>query len=136
MGKYFTVSELTYSSEAKKRKIDNTPPPDIKVKLNTLINNVLDPIREQWGGPINVNSGFRSPTLNRIVGGVYTSQHVKGEAADITVGSKEKNKELFDMIVGMSQAGAIQFDQLIDEKDYSWIHISHQFKNRNQILHL
>lgn len=131
--KYFTVSELIRSDTAQQKGIDNTPPPAIKVKLTSLINNLLDPIREAWGGPISVNSGYRCPVLNKAVGGVPSSQHQKGEAADITVGSPELNQQLFDLIA----TGDFDFDQLIDESHYSWIHISFAAgKNRHQILHL
>lgn len=136
MGKYFTIAELTRSSEAIKHNIDNTPPPDVRVKLNSLINNLLDPIREKWGHPIRVNSGFRCPVLNKKVGGAVNSQHIKGEAADITTGNLTENERLFNMIIAMRVAGEIQFDQLIDEKGYRWIHISFSRNNRNQVLHV
>lgn len=131
--KYFTINELIRSDTALQRGIDNTPPPSIKIKLSNLINNLLDPIREAWGGPISVNSGYRCPVLNRAVGGVPTSQHQKGEAADITVGSPKQNQKLFELIA----AGDFDFDQLIDESNYSWVHISYAAgKNRHAILHL
>ena len=131
--KYFTINELIRSDMALQRGIDNTPPPPIKIKLSNLINNLLDPIREAWGGPISVNSGYRCPVLNRAVGGVPTSQHQKGEAADVTVGSPKQNRELFELIA----AGDFDFDQLIDESNYSWVHISYAAgKNRHAILHL
>jgi hypothetical protein len=136
MAKYFTISELTHSGEASRRGIDNTPPPDVKVKINSLINNLLDPVRKEYGSPIIVNSGFRSPVLNRAVGGVANSQHVKGEAADITTGTISGNKLLFRMIQEMQKDGSIQFDQLIDEKGYSWLHVSYSSSNRNQVLHI
>ena len=59
--KYFTIPELTASAKARALGIDNTPPPGVKIKLSTLVNNLLDPIREKWGGPITVNSGYRCP---------------------------------------------------------------------------
>jgi len=131
--KYFTIHELTHSDTAHQKGINNTPPPAIKVKLTSLINNLLDPIREAWGGPITVNSGYRCPVLNKAVGGASTSQHQKGEAADITVGSPELNQQLFDLIA----KGDFDFDQLIDESNYSWVHISYSAgKNRHAILHL
>lgn len=131
--KYFTVNELIRSDTARAKGIDNTPPPAIKLKLTSLVNNLLDPIREAWGSPISVNSGYRCPVLNKAVGGVSTSQHQKGEAADITVGSPELNRQLFDLIA----KGDFDFDQLIDESDYSWVHISYSAgKNRHKILHL
>lgn len=85
MGKYFTIQELCHSRTAIKQGIDNTPPPSAKVNLIALITNCLDPIRALWGGPVIVNSGFRTPMLNKAVGGAVNSQHMQGEAADITV---------------------------------------------------
>lgn len=135
--KHFTIDELCSSDTARARGIDNTPPPGIRQKLQTLIEELLDPIREAWGGPITVNSGYRCPALNAAVGGVAISQHLKGEAADITVGDPARNRMLFDKITDMQRAGLIQFDQLIDESHYKWVHISYRAgANRNQILHL
>ena len=102
-----------------------------------MIEQLLDPIRAAWGGPISINSGYRSPALNKAVGGVSTSQHLRGEAADISVGSPAENKRLFAKIVELQKDGRIAFDQLIDESGYKWIHISYRSgANRNQILHL
>ncbi len=135
--KYFTIEELCASDTARRRGIDNRPSAAIAGKLQTLIEQLLDPIRAAWGAPITINSGYRSPKLNAAVGGVSTSQHLKGEAADITVGSTADNKRLFDKIVELQKAGRIAFDQLIDESGYKWIHISYRAgANRNQILHL
>ena len=133
--KYFTIEELCASDTAERKKIDNTPNADARLRMQRLIEQLLDPIRAAWGGPITVNSGYRSPALNKAVRGVSNSQHMKGEAADITVGSQEANKQLFDLIVELRQNGRISFDQLIDESNYSWLHIS--FKsvgNRNEVL--
>lgn len=133
MAKYFSLQELSRSATALKMGIDNTPPPDVKVRLSALINNLLDPIREEWGSPITVNSGFRSPVLNKAVGGSATSSHLRGEAADITAGSADANRRLFCMIIDSGLA----FDQLIDEKGYAWLHVSYSSAlNRRQILHL
>lgn len=133
MSKYFTREELTGSSSAAARGIDNTPPPAVLPKLAALAGNLLDPVRELNGGPIHVNSGFRCPELNRAVRGTENSQHIRGEAADITAGSPAKNRALFDKIV----ASGLSFDQLIDEQNYAWLHLSFRAgANRNQILHL
>ncbi len=135
--KYFTIDELCASKTACRRGIDNTPDAVKRQKLQTLIEQLLDPIRAAWGGPIAVNSGYRSPKLNAAVGGVSTSQHLRGEAADISVGTPAENKRLFDKIVSLRDEGRIAFDQLIDESGYKWIHISYRTgANRNQILHL
>lgn len=132
MAEFFTKSELTRSDTARIRGIDNTPTPEASDALDALMWNVLDPIRRMWGKPIIVNSGYRCPKLNAAIGGSATSQHMKGEAADITAGDPTKNKELFDMIA----QSAIPFDQLIDEKNYRWIHVSYRPNGRRNILHL
>lgn len=132
MAEFFTKSELTRSDTARILKIDNTPTPEALAALDALMWNVLDPIRRMWGKPIIVNSGYRCPKLNAAIGGSATSQHMKGEAADITAGDPTKNKELFDMIA----QSAIPFDQLIDEKNYRWIHVSYRPNGRRNILHL
>ena len=131
--KYFTISELTRSDKARELHIDNTPfSYEVVANLENLIENILDPIREAWGKPLHVNSGYRCPALNKAVGGKPTSQHLKGEAADITAGSKAENKKLFEMI---KESGLV-YDQLIDEYGFSWVHISLKKDggNRKQII--
>lgn len=129
---YFTINELTASNTAQARGIDNTPNAKTQASLTQLIENVLDPVRRIWGRPITVNSGYRCPALNAAVKGASNSQHLKGEAADITTGSSDGNRKLFEKI----SASGIPFDQLIDESGYSWIHISYSDRNRRQVLHL
>lgn len=132
--KYFTIAELTKSATASRRGIDNTPSSTIKANLTELVDNILDPLREAWGAPIIVSSGYRSPKLNRAVGGAKTSQHMYGQAADIrTVSDKPSdNKKLFDLILKLN----LPYDQLIDEYGYNWIHVSYSPRNRKQILHI
>ena len=96
--KHFTIHELTRSATADRKGIDNTPSKQVIENLTALVDNVLDPLREAWGKPIHVNSGFRSPELNRAVGGVPGSQHMKGEAADITAGSQALNRKLYILL--------------------------------------
>lgn len=136
--KHFTISELTRSATANRLGIDNTPSDAIKKNLEKLINTVLDPLREAWGAPIIVTSGYRCPALNRAVKGSKTSQHVLGQAADIkTVGDKpESNKKLFELAKKMIEDGRIVVGQLIDEYGYDWIHISTVGGHKNQILHI
>lgn len=133
--KYFTIQELTISNTAQRKDIDNTPDQKAAAALTALVTNVLDPLREAWGRPIVVNSGYRCPKLNRAVGGVARSQHTKGEAADIRTLSNRRweNEQLFKLIVQLK----LPFDQLIDEHGYSWIHVSYsEGKNRRQVLHV
>ncbi len=133
MAKYFSLEELSGSSIARQRRIDNVPDSLQAAHLEQLAVNLLDLVRETWDKPIKVTSGFRCPALNRFVGGVASSQHLLGEAADITTGSVNGNRKLFQMIV----SGDFDFDQLIDEQNYSWLHISYRAgANRHQILHL
>lgn len=130
--KYFTIKELCKSSTAVQKKIDNTPNSEIVNNLEQLVEFILDPLREKYGKPIIVNSGYRCPALNIAVKGSKTSSHLKGLAADITAGSPKKNKILFDLIIQMD----LPFDQVIDEKNFRWIHVSFSKKPRKQILHL
>lgn len=132
--KYFTISELTKSATASRRKIDNTPSATVIANLTALVDNILDPLREAWGAPIIVTSGYRCVRLNAAVGGVKTSQHTLGQAADIrTVSDKPAdNKRLFDLIVKLG----LHYDQLIDEYGYNWVHVSYSSRNRRQILHI
>ncbi len=124
----FTLEELTRTSST----YPNMPSTLEKIALKQLAVKVLQPLRDAYGKSIRVNSGYRSPLVNKSVGGVPTSQHIKGEAADITGGSKEENKVLFDLI-----KNTLDFDQLINERDYTWIHVSYKTKgNRKQILKL
>lgn len=128
--KYFTIQELTESQQGKKLGVKNIPDENSISNLKTLVERVLDPAREKYGKPIFVNSGYRSKELNDAVKGSKNSQHLKGEAADIDTGSFGENKILFEILK------EFQFDQLIDEKNLSWIHVSYSKNNRNQILKL
>ena len=95
--KYFTIEELCYSETAEKLKIDNTPTEEIKEHLKILIECLLDPLREAWGSPIIVNSGYRCPILNKAIGGVQTSAHLSGWGVDIS--PKNKKMEEFKKFV-------------------------------------
>ena len=134
MGKYFSIAELTKSETANKRKINNKPTKEVENCLNQLIDHILDPLREAYGQPIIVSSGYRCPELNKAVGGAKTSQHTLGQAADIHTKSnaKESNKQLFELIKQLK----LPFDQLINEYNYSWVHVSYSNRNRRQILNI
>lgn len=129
--KYFTFKEMIQSDTAESNGIENIPNWDQINALINLVKYVLEPLRMLYKKPVYVSSGFRSEALNEAVNGSKTSQHMKGEAADITAGSKKANRKLFELI-----KDNLTFDQLIDEFDYSWIHVSFTKNNRNQILHL
>ena len=127
--KNFTLEELTKTSTG----IENQPNKEVIAALIRLCGKVLQPAREMYRKPIHITSGFRSPAVNKAVGGVRNSQHTLGEAADITVFTKEENKKLFEII-----RDNLSFDQLINERDYSWIHVSYRSaeSNRKQVLKL
>ena len=132
MGEYFTVNGLTKGCTAQGLHIKNNPTQEVKDNLNALIDNVLDPLRELYGKPIIVNSGYRSFKLNKAVGGAKNSQHLVGQASDIRTvqNTKESNKELFELI----KNSKLPFDQLINEYDYNWVHVSYSPRNRRQVL--
>lgn len=90
--KYFSITELSRSSAAAKLHLENTPNAECIKNLEALVAHILDPARVQLGMPIKVNSGFRSPLVNKVVGGTPTSQHLRGEAADICC--KDNNRLL------------------------------------------
>jgi uncharacterized protein YcbK (DUF882 family) len=138
LSKNFTYDELVYSATAERLALDNTPNEKEVEKLRKLANEVLQPIRDKWGSPIIVTSGFRSEEVNKAVGGVPNSQHRTGEAADLKIGSKAQNKALFNFILDMVKKGELQCGQLIDEYGYSWVHISlpRVGKPNNMVLHI
>jgi len=137
---FFTIAEMEKSQIATAKGIENKIPENLEINFKTLINDVLNPIRYQYGNPITVNSGYRSKELNEAIGGVATSHHtgINGSAAaDITVGSRYNNKILFQLIYKMVKSKEISVDQLINENNYMWIHISTKLnkkENRNQIF--
>ena len=130
--KYFTIQELTKSATAQRKGIDNTPSAEVKRSLTALIDKVLDPLREAYGKPIVVTSGYRCLKLNKAVGGAASSQHVKGEAADIrsVQDTPEENKKLWDLIIELK----LPYDQLINEYGYDWVHVSYGSRHRRQKL--
>lgn len=124
--KYFSIEELSASTEARKMGIDNTPTPEAVSNLTSLVEAVLDPLRDKYGHPIMVSSGYRCPRLNKAVRlARATSQHVKGEAADIYVTRPKEMAELFSLIYY-----TLPFDQLIWERGNdeapAWIHVSYR----------
>ena len=123
--KYFCIEELTASATAQREGIDNSPTESAYHLLHVLVEQLLDPIREEWGEPIVVSSGYRCKELNALVGGAQHSHHLLGCAADIIAGNKDDHRRLFRMIVQMQQARQIKFTQLIAEDNYRWLHISY-----------
>lgn len=129
----FTLEELCTSATAKAKGISNNPGQTDVVNLCALVHNVLQPLREAMGHPIKIGSGFRSLALNRAVGGVSTSQHMRGEAADLCIdGDVAKGKRWFEYI-----RDHLEFDQLIWEKNPRtgnyWVHVSYRADGKNRM---
>lgn len=131
MAKFFTVKELTKSTTAQRKGINNIPSKEQEQNLIALIENILDPLREAYGRPIIVTSGYRCPALNKAIGGAKSSQHMAGQAADIRTieDTVAENKKLFDLV----QKLKLPFDQLIDEHNFDWVHVSYSDRNRREV---
>ncbi len=123
--KYFSINELTSSATALREGIYNRPSKCAYHLLHVLVDQLLDPIREAWGEPIVVSSGYRCKELNTLIGGVKNSHHLLGCAADIIAGNRADHRRLFKLIQQMQQQGQIRFTQLIREGNGRWIHISY-----------
>ena len=116
---HFTINELTRSATARRLGIDNTPPQWAINNLSRLIDTVLDPARELLGAPIFVNSGYRCEKLNKAVGGVPRSYHLAGRAADLTTGTIEGNRRLYQILKTLPHT------ELIWERGGTWIHVAY-----------
>ena len=134
--KHFTLEEFTRSSTAKSRGINNTVPLQFIPSLRNLCEKVLEPLREQVKEPVIISSGYRCPALNKAVGGKNTSQHMKGEACDISMEDKEKLRKWIAILMDGD------FDQLIFERNrrtgHCWIHVSCKpdtSLNRHQVIY-
>ena len=136
------MQEMVASTMARQYSIDNTPSVRAMNNLQKLCENILQPLRDRWGKPIVVSSGYRSWALNQKVGGSKNSDHMYGCAADIRCqgNNQESNKQLFDLAVEMMERGElVGVKQIIDECHYHWVHVSWQdgrTTKRNQVLHL
>ena len=128
---HFNLAEFTRSESAKRHGVSNEPTAEHLANIKTLCEKVLEPIRMKFG-PINISSGYRSKVLNHYIGGSLKSQHCEGKAADIDMDGMGSvtNKQIFDYI-----KNELEFDQLINEFNYGWVHVSYNAgNNRNQIL--
>lgn len=134
---HFMIEELYASDTAKRLGIDNKPSVQQMINLVYLAAYVLEPLRVAMNEPIKIGSGFRCKALNKAVGGVYNSQHLKGQAVDLCIdGDIAKGKKWFNYI-----KDHLPFDQLIWEhnaKGTYWVHVSFVFpdfgKNRKQVI--
>ena len=134
---HFSLRELTASSRYP--QVPNEPPAAALAWLQVLCRQVLEPTRRAWGAPLYVTSGYRCAQLNQLVGGVADSQHLLGQAADITTGDLDRNRQLLGVI--LAHAPEIAFDQCIAEQCDDrgrprWIHISAGPRHRNMVCFL
>lgn len=123
---HFELWEFVASDTAKERGIDNTPTFTVVSHLDELRREILDPMRDAWGGPLKVTSGYRSVLLNMAVGGVSNSAHITGYAADIRPTDKRRTAKFILWAIGWLLDNGIAFDQVIDEQvgGERWLHIA------------
>lgn len=138
--KYFSIAELTYSATAERHGIHNTPDVCIVDNLHRLVSSILDPLREEYGFAIVVNSGYRCHKLNKIVGGVKNSAHIDGRAADIRAVHvcRRDNMQIGNILLAHLNDWPI--DQVIFEKCDatgcpSWIHVAFSRSPRRQVIY-
>ena len=142
LSKNFTLNEFLVSNVATRRNISNQPTKEGIVEMQNLCQFLLQPIRDGLG-PLRINSGWRSIDLNKAIGGAYkivdgeyvaSSQHCKGQAADLKYVDSDgcvDNQQIWDFVI----ESGLEFDQMINEFDWTWIHISfNKGKNRKQLL--
>lgn len=136
LSKNLSLAEVIRSETAKRKGISNMPTPEHIENFKKLAENVFQPIREHFGVPIHISSGYRSKALNTAVGGSLSSQHCSGEAIDIDMdGTSITNAQIFNYI-----KENLEFDQLIAEfpvnSNPAWVHVSYESsgKQRKQIL--
>lgn len=136
LSKNLTLAEVIRSESAKRKGISNEPTAEHLENFKKLAENVFQPIREHFGVPIHISSGYRSAALNKVIGGASSSQHCTGEAIDIDMdGTSITNAQIFNFI-----KDNLVFDQMIWEfgtdKNPDWVHVSYEStgKQRKQIL--
>jgi len=128
LSKNLTLQEACITNSG----IPNVPNEQSIINLKQVADKVFQKCRDHFGKPLKVNSGYRSAAVNQSVGGALTSQHLNGQALDLDCGNKADNKALFDYI-----RHNLIFDQVINESDYSWIHVSYNGAlNRRQVLEM
>jgi len=128
--KNFSLHELLLTSHRKFDEEQYNPPTEVIENLRALCVNILQPVRDALGSPVNLNSGYRCPSLNRSIGGAKNSQHMTGHAADI-IDLNNGNEKLFKKIKELN----LPFDQMIDEFGFRWVHVSYDpVRSRRQIL--
>ena len=135
ISKHISLKEATKSNTAQRLGIENFPNNDTLIQMQALAENIFEPLRKHVGGPIYITSFYRSPELNKAIGGSSKSQHCLGQAIDVDdVLGRATNKEMFEYI-----KDNLDFDQLIwefgDDNNPNWVHVSYDAAgNRGNIL--
>lgn len=131
LSEHLDLAEVIRSDYAKRNGINNMPNAEHTENLIELANKIFEPIRKHFNKPIHISSGYRSKELNAKIGGASNSQHTKGQAIDIDQGNRKENMEIFDFI-----KNNLEFDQLINENGYDWVHVSYNTdgKQAKQVL--
>jgi zinc D-Ala-D-Ala carboxypeptidase len=125
LSEHFSYAELTKSTTASRKGISNAPSKEHAANLVTLCNEVLEPLRKLYGRPIRISSGYRSPALNKLVGGSLASHHCLGMAVDIDQGSAAENMKIFNLLKAYGSFTQLiyEFGNLEDGPD--WVHVSY-----------
>jgi hypothetical protein len=136
LSEHLSLSEVTRSESAKRNQISNMPTGEHIANFMLLAEKIFEPIREHFGVPIHISSGYRSVELNRLIKGSSSSQHCKGQAIDIDMDGSTNgvtNADVFNYI-----KDNLPFDQLIwefgNDTNPDWVHVSYDAKQRGQIL--
>lgn len=130
ISEHITLKEALHSNKAIALGIDNKPNLAQLYNMGLVANLCFEPLREWYGKPIKINSFFRNAETNKAVNGSKTSDHMQGCAIDLTAGSIEENKKLFEWL-----KDNVEFTQLINEYNFSWVHVSYKKDNlKKQIL--
>jgi hypothetical protein len=136
LSEHLSLSEVTRSESAKRNQISNMPTGEHIANFMLLAEKIFEPIREHFGVPIHISSGYRSVELNRLIKGSSSSQHCKGQAIDIDMDGSTNgvtNADVFNYI-----KDNLPFDQLIwefgNDNNPDWVHVSYDAKQRGQIL--
>jgi hypothetical protein len=136
LSEHLSLSEVTRSESAKRNGISNMPTGEHIANFMLLAEKIFEPIREHFGVPIHISSGYRSKELNAKIGGSATSQHCKGQAIDIDMDGSTNgvtNADVFEYI-----KDNLPFDQLIwefgNDTNPDWVHVSYNVKQRGEIL--
>jgi len=133
ISEHITYGEAIFSQTAARHRMENVPDEDTLKAMRMVAEKCFEPVRRWYGKSIQIGSFYRNPKLNLLVSGKSNSQHIRGEAIDMTTYDVNENKKIFDWI-----ESNLEYDQLINEYNYKWVHVSFttRYKNRMQIINI